>query len=70
MRPKLVVAPSLSQVQESVERPTAFASGQMNKDEQNYSAAQAVMLAVIWSTKQYFVTTLKNDLQLERIIQH
>jgi hypothetical protein len=34
----------LSQVQNGVERPLSFASRQMNKAEQNYSASEAEML--------------------------
>jgi hypothetical protein len=50
---KVAVAAILSQVQEGVERPIAFASRQMNKAEQNYCASEAEMLAVIWATKQF-----------------
>ena len=49
----MAVAAILSQVQEGVERPFAFASRQMNKAEQNYCASEAEMLAVIWATKQF-----------------
>jgi hypothetical protein len=47
------VAAILSQVQNGVERPVSFASRQMNKSEQNYSASEAEMLAVTWATKYY-----------------
>lgn len=48
---KVAVAAILSQVQDGMECPIAFASQQMNKAEQNYAASEAEMLAVTWSTK-------------------
>jgi hypothetical protein len=50
---KVAVAAVLSQVQDGVERPIAFASRQKNHAEQNYCASEAEMLAVIWATKQF-----------------
>ena len=50
---KLAVAAILSQVQDGVERPVAFASRQMNKAELNYTASEAEMLAVTWATKHF-----------------
>jgi hypothetical protein len=47
------VAALLSQVQDGIERPVCFASRQMNRAEQNYSASEAEMLAVTWATKYY-----------------
>jgi hypothetical protein len=49
----VAVAAILSQVQDGVERPIAFASRKMNKAEQNYCVSEAEMLAVIWATKQF-----------------
>jgi len=40
-------------MQNGMERPIAFASRQMNKAEQNYTASEAKMLAVIWVTKHF-----------------
>jgi hypothetical protein len=53
MHQRVAVAAVLSQVQDSAERPIAFASRQMNKAKQNYCASEAEMLAVIWATKQF-----------------
>jgi hypothetical protein len=50
---KVAVAAIISQVQDGVERPLSYASRQMNKCEQNYSATEAEMLAVTWGTKYY-----------------
>jgi hypothetical protein len=50
---KVTVVAVLSQVQDGVERPAAFASRQMNRTEQNYCASEEEMLAVIWATKQF-----------------
>jgi hypothetical protein len=50
---KVAVAAILSQEYDGVQRPTAYASRQMNKAEQNYSASEAEMLAPIWATKHF-----------------
>jgi transposase InsO family protein len=50
---KVAVAAILSQEYKGVERPIAYASRQMNKAEQNYSASEAEMLALIWVTKHF-----------------
>ena len=50
---KVAVAAILSQVQDGVERPVSYASRQMNKAEQNYSASEAEMCAVQWATKHF-----------------
>jgi len=50
---KVAVEAILSLVQVGVERPIAFASLQMNKAEQNYTASEAEMLAVTWATKHF-----------------
>jgi hypothetical protein len=50
---KIAVAAILSQVQDGVERPIVYASRQMNKAEQAYSASRAEMLALVWATKYF-----------------
>jgi hypothetical protein len=50
---KVAIAAILSQVQEGVESPIAYASRQMNRAEQNYSASEAEMLALTWATKHF-----------------
>ena len=50
---KIAVAAILSQVQNGVEQPIAYASRQMNKAEQVYTASEAELLAFVWAT-QYF----------------
>jgi hypothetical protein len=47
------VAAILSQVQNGVERPLSYASRQLNRAEQKYSASDKEMLKVIWSMRQY-----------------
>ena len=44
---KLSVAAFLSQVQDAVERPIAYASRQLNRAEQSYSASESEMLALV-----------------------
>ena len=48
---KLTVAAVLFEVQDGAERPTAYASRQMNTAERNYSATEAEMLTLIWAGK-------------------
>jgi hypothetical protein len=50
---KIAVAAILSQVQDGLEGPIAYASRQMNKAEQAYSASEAEMLALVWATKYF-----------------
>jgi hypothetical protein len=50
---KVAIAAILSQVQDGVERPISYASRQMNRAEQNYTASEAEMLAKTWATKHY-----------------
>jgi hypothetical protein len=50
---KIAVAAILSQVQDGVERPTVYASRQINKAEQAYSASQAEMHTLVWATKYF-----------------
>jgi hypothetical protein len=50
---KVAVAAILSQEQEEIERPIAYASRQMNKAEQAYSASESEMLALLWATKYF-----------------
>jgi hypothetical protein len=48
---KVAIAAILSQVQDGVERPIAYASRQLNSAEQAYTASQIEMLALVWTTK-------------------
>jgi hypothetical protein len=50
---KIAVAAILSQVQNGVERPICYASRQMSSTEQNYSATDAEMCAVLWAVKHF-----------------
>jgi hypothetical protein len=50
---KVTVAAALSQVQDGLESPLAYASRQMNTAEQNYTASEAEMLALVWATKYF-----------------
>jgi len=50
---KIAVAAILSQKQISVERPIPYASRQMNKAEQAYTASEAELLAFVWATKYF-----------------
>ena len=50
---QVAVAAILSQVQNGVERPIAYASRQMNRAEQYYSASEIEMLALVWATKYF-----------------
>jgi len=48
---KVAVVAVLSQVQNGVEQPIAFASRQKNKAEQSYMASESEMLALVWANK-------------------
>jgi hypothetical protein len=50
---KVGIATILSQVQNGVERPIAYASMQLNTAEQAYTASEAEMLALVWATKHF-----------------
>ena len=50
---KVAVAAILSQVQNGLERSVAYASRQLNKPEQAYSASEAELLALVWATKHF-----------------
>ena len=50
---KVGVAAILSQAQNGVERPLSYASMQLNRAEQNYSASEMEMLAVVWALREY-----------------
>ena len=50
---KTTVAAILSQIQNGVERPISYASRQLIKAEQAYSASECEMLALVWATKQF-----------------
>ena len=48
---KVAVAALLSQVQEGIKWPIAFASRQKNTPEQSYTMSESEMLALVWATK-------------------
>jgi hypothetical protein len=50
---KVAVAAILSQVQDGVEKPIAYASWQLNKAEQSYAASEINILALVWATKYF-----------------
>jgi hypothetical protein len=50
---RIAIAAVLSQVQNGVERPISYASRQLIKAEQNYSASELEMLAIVWSVTQF-----------------
>jgi len=54
---KLAVAAVLSQVQDGVDRPIAYASRQMNRAEQAYNASESEMLALVWAKNFSFATS-------------
>ena len=73
------VAAILSQVQDGVVRPIAYASRQLNKAEQAYSEAEAEMLVLVWATryfrcytygKQFLVRTDQSTLNHLRDFAH
>jgi hypothetical protein len=45
------VAAVLSQVQDGIEKPVAYASRQVNKSEKAYSASDPEKLALVWALK-------------------
>jgi len=61
----VAVAAILSQVQNGVERPIAYASRQMNKAEQKYSVSETEILALLW-VKKYFLCYLYGKIFLVR----
>ena len=50
---KVAVAAILSQVQNRIERPIAYASRQLNNSERAYTVSEQELLALIWATKQF-----------------
>ena len=50
---KMAVAAVVSQLQEGVERPLAYASRQLTKNEASYSASETEMLALVWAAKYF-----------------
>jgi len=50
---KVAIAPILSQVQDGVERPIAYASRQLNSAEQAYTTSEIEMLALVLATKYF-----------------
>jgi hypothetical protein len=49
----VAVAAILSQVQDGVEKPIAYASRLLNKAERSYTASQIEMLTLVWATKYF-----------------
>jgi len=50
---KVAIAAILSQVQDGVERPIAYASRQFNTAEKAYTTSENEMLALVWATKYF-----------------
>ena len=50
---KIAVAAILSQVQDGVERPIAYASRQMNTAEERYAVFEGEIPELVWATKQF-----------------
>ena len=50
---KVAIRAILSQVQNGIECPIAFASRQMNNAERAYTVSEQEMLALVWATKQF-----------------
>jgi len=50
---KIAVAAILSQVQDGVERPIAYASKQMNTAEERYAVFEGEIPELVWATKQF-----------------
>jgi len=50
---KVAIAANLSQVQDRKERSIAYASRQLNTAEQNYTASEQEMLALVWATRYF-----------------
>ena len=50
---KVAVAAILLQVQNGLERPVTYASRQLKKAEQAYSASEAELLALVWAAKHF-----------------
>jgi hypothetical protein len=50
---KMTLGAILSQVQDGVEKPLAYASRQTNSAEQSYRTSELEMLALVWVTKHF-----------------
>jgi len=50
---KVAVGAILSQVQNGIERPIAYASRQLNNADRAYTVSEQEMLALVWATKQF-----------------
>ena len=48
---KMAVAAILSQVQDEIQRPIAYANRQLNAAESVYSASESELVALVWATK-------------------
>ena len=58
---KVAVGAILSQVQNGIERPIAYASRQLNNAERAYTVSEQEMLALVWATKNSDVTFLASS---------
>ena len=67
---KVAIAAILSQVQNGLERPVAYASRQLNKPEQAYSALEAELLALVWAAKHFRCYLFSKRFRSERTMQH
>jgi hypothetical protein len=50
---KVAAAAILSQVEGGIEKPVSYASRQLNRAEQNYSASELELLSVTWATRHF-----------------
>ena len=49
----IAIAAILSQIQDGIERPLAYTSRQLNKNETSYCASELEMLALVWAVKYF-----------------
>ena len=50
---QLAVAAVVSQVQDGVERPLAYASRELNQSERAYTTSELELLAIVWATRYF-----------------